>query len=800
MRLDALVLRIPGDEFRIRFHEQLTVLGGIGLLERQALAESIISAIAGTADATVLTYTDATGRPVEVVSDPAGASARYLDDGTPAPLPVGSIAGSVDELRALVLLSASDLGLSASRANPIEPELEEARATLAELTEELRGAMAVERELSELRDELETLEAQLRDAEDGAARRVYAGVLAELERVRQEAATSRGGKAAAETDRHLLASADDARELARRWSAAARRVAELRERFGDAERLDPATLGEARNFPAAPPADLDQLLANLEDARTDRDLLHKRLRDRTTATLPEPSDPRIVSLATADQAVLWGARDRVEAANRLLQREQLAVGGPADDGSGGAGAVGSASEITRRIEEAQRGFAVAEARRQRYFVPTIAASALTALLSLLLGAVIPILGLLLLVGSIVGAAAGIGLPWRRVIAAGLGEKKALADAGAETYLGFHLRRVDAAIDRDAQTRVQAAIMEHRAALATWESLAPGIDVAAATALESESRRYAEAFADLGGTAGEIEILRAELTGRAEPALARARTAVLATCSPYGVDAGAIDTADHSLVTRLVQSHVALGERARAQVELERAEEEAGDITVELDDLLRQLGFEDGELEDRVGALDWAVDRAFEREQARITGRPLERIEADIERLEAEAEKMRRPEWSSVRASDAEGPDPAELRARAADLRVRIDRDSDEVIDLERIAERHSAMERRVAALESVNWNGVDESTVSELADLHQHLLAHLTKASHAGPLDEPVPVVLDDVFARIAAERKWELLDMLRRLGEKTQLVYLTDDPFVGAWARRRASAGLVTLLEPADA
>jgi hypothetical protein len=38
---------------------------------------------------------------------------------------------------------------------------------------------------------------------------------------------------------------------------------------------------------------------------------------------------------------------------------------------------------------------------------------------------------------------------------------------------------------------------------------------------------------------------------------------------------------------------------------------------------------------------------------------------------------------------------------------------------------------------------------------------------------------------------------MLRRLGEKTQLIYLTDDPFVTAWARRRAAAGLITLLEP---
>ena len=83
--------------------------------------------------------------------------------------------------------------------------------------------------------------------------------------------------------------------------------------------------------------------------------------------------------------------------------------------------------------------------------------------------------------------------------------------------------------------------------------------------------------------------------------------------------------------------------------------------------------------------------------------------------------------------------------------------------------------------------------------MQQYLLAHLTKAGHAGPSDDSVPVLLDEPFLRIGAERKWELLDMLRRLGETTQLIYLTDDPFVGAWARRRASAGLIPLLEPVE-
>jgi hypothetical protein len=52
------------------------------------------------------------------------------------------------------------------------------------------------------------------------------------------------------------------------------------------------------------------------------------------------------------------------------------------------------------------------------------------------------------------------------------------------------------------------------------------------------------------------------------------------------------------------------------------------------------------------------------------------------------------------------------------------------------------------------------------------------------------------VFLRVPAERKWDLLDMLYRLSERHQLLYLSDDPFVAAWARQ-CHDGAVTLLEP---
>jgi hypothetical protein len=239
--------------------------------------------------------------------------------------------------------------------------------------------------------------------------------------------------------------------------------------------------------------------------------------------------------------------------------------------------------------------------------------------------------------------------------------------------------------------------------------------------------------------------------------------------------------------------------ARAQEEVQDAEADEEKLATQLDDLLHHLGFRDGTLDARSGALEWAVERAAERQEARLRARARAEIEDDLERLQNEARRLRRPEWATVQASDAADPNLEELFARQADVRALLDGER-AVVDLEQLADRHSAMERRVAALEAKLENEHPESTIAQVADVQQYLLAHLTKSAHCGLNDECLPVVLDEPFLRIAADRKWELLDMLRRLGENTQLIYLTDDPFVSAWARRRASAGLITLMEPIDA
>src|SRR5258705_2345371 len=195
MRLEDLVLRIPGDEFQVHFHEHLTVLSGIGMLERQALADSIIGALTGNAEQTVVTMIDRTGRPVEIVASGGNAVCRYLDDNSPALPLVGTLATTADALRALMLVQAGDLGLMPTKVRVEDhPELADARTTLHELANELHSAQSGRSVKEQLRDELTEIAAMIRSAEESTARREYAAVLAELELVRAEAAALQGGE------------------------------------------------------------------------------------------------------------------------------------------------------------------------------------------------------------------------------------------------------------------------------------------------------------------------------------------------------------------------------------------------------------------------------------------------------------------------------------------------------------------------------------------------------------------------------------------------------------------------------
>jgi hypothetical protein len=55
--------------------------------------------------------------------------------------------------------------------------------------------------------------------------------------------------------------------------------------------------------------------------------------------------------------------------------------------------------------------------------------------------------------------------------------------------------------------------------------------------------------------------------------------------------------------------------------------------------------------------------------------------------------------------------------------------------------------------------------------------------------------VANDPLAAFPRHEKWRLLDLLLRLGEASQVVYLTDDPESIEWGAARAREGSAALL-----
>src|SRR5438067_4664806 len=251
VRFEELSLRIPGDELRLRFHERITVLSGLEVPERRGLVESLLGTLAdGPSAQTVLTYRDSQGRRVTVSRTPEGTIAHRYDDGSFAP-DLAAVLGlngvRLDELCHVteegVALLATDIG------TPDPPELAEARAALAALTHELEAALAARHGVEALREELADIDERMREAEEGGAKRQYARVLAELERVRAEAAAARTGDVGAASDRRFMEMGRGAVRAAKRWTQAAARLEEATVRFGKRERLDASSLAQAESAP-----------------------------------------------------------------------------------------------------------------------------------------------------------------------------------------------------------------------------------------------------------------------------------------------------------------------------------------------------------------------------------------------------------------------------------------------------------------------------------------------------------------------------------------------------------------------
>jgi hypothetical protein len=85
----------------------------------------------------------------------------------------------------------------------------------------------------------------------------------------------------------------------------------------------------------------------------------------------------------------------------------------------------------------------------------------------------------------------------------------------------------------------------------------------------------------------------------------------------------------------------------------------------------------------------------------------------------------------------------------------------------------------------------------EPADLAHALVARLAELRNAGPGGQSLPLILDEPLNGVDPSIKQWMLELVGRSAGTPQVVYLTEDEDVAAWARMEAVAGHLAVIEP---
>ena len=782
MRLQQLALRVDDEPTKLRFHERLTVITGISTADRQGLVEVLLGTLAGEPTvSSELAYVERTGQRVTVDQTAEGTFHVFHDDGTPTIPPDVLLGLSVRELFDAMYVDARQLGIL--QQGPTEPkELTEARANLAALNDQLDAATVARDAAEALRVELVSTDEELRQIEAGRPRRRYARLVLELDARRLEQQALRSNGADAQADRVAAAHLALLRPLTARWRAAQRKLSDATRAFGDRVRLDAHTLAGALTIPDRVPPNLDALVDELAAAEAVRATVSAKLAGLMASHLESPSHPDVARLARAEQDRLWYLAERAVETGHRLEEESLRLGGLTPNGE----TVALAEEIESAHEAVEQAQEVVEKRKG---VGVVAAGGAAALGAVALPFA-PLVAPIALAGSAAAAYWAVLAPRQQLAEAQDWETDALIRAGVPSYLMFHLRRMEAMQDPSLRIALEKAAREHRKVMHAWRGLAGDIAPAEALKLAQEVRRYAASVDALDHLSDDVTNTRQRLVDEIEPTVEQARERLLEACRPFGIEHA-------TLAADIVRQLAEVARVARLQQALEEAEAEELAARLDVEEPLAQLGLTEGPLSDRLAAFEARAAVADQRVRFRDANRSMRDIEREIERLEGLVKSEWKPEYgSSFTAADGRDPDPDALQARrdmtamAYHTAVRL------VPDVERIADRRAALERRVAALES-EYGEAAAPSKTKMAEIERELQHRLARLRHCGRSGEPLPLLMDECFVHLRPDVKWAMLDLVDRLAGHAQVVYVTDDPDVTVWARRRAAAGTVTFLDP---
>ncbi len=214
---------------------------------------------------------------------------------------------------------------------------------------------------------------------------------------------------------------------------------------------------------AAADGTIDLLAAAGLDVRTARRRLSVTGADLTTSTR---HDEIIRRLAAIDPHTLWALAERVHSTQERLDAEASASGSAPED-----------AEVVARIEARHEAFEAAQARAERFRRVSFGVGALAALVAVPLAMWVTRSAAMIAVIAAAAVTAVSFVQNQRMERARRDEEAALAEAGARSYLGFHLQRVNGLLaSEQARQRLLRAANDNREAIAAWQALAGDVTV------------------------------------------------------------------------------------------------------------------------------------------------------------------------------------------------------------------------------------------------------------------------------------------------------------------------------------
>lgn len=785
MHYEELSIPLAGGLFQIRFHQQVTVLAGISGSDRAALIDAFAGAAAGQIPGGRLVYRDQSGRRV-VVRD---GNMNYLDDGSNVGMSGLGLVTNAREMRTLLYVGAEDLGLPRPLDDPaglaLQTELLSARGELSRTKHDLEQANHQRAQRERVLGELEKTEATLADLGTSTDRYLHnrAHSLVELERIRSVLAAVEDTPAARRRDERLLAATDEVQSLADDWAGAVEHLDQLVVRFGNRARLGSDQLAELVDIPDTVPAGLAQAIADYESSSARCDHLEEDTSLLASSPLPtNHSDPRVLVLATLDQESLWLTHRRALLASEALQaaraeEERLENDDPT---------------TLNRAEEAHTRAIETAARAERLWLPGVISATVLLSLSMLLplADIAQIAAPFCFIAGLVALVMMVLIPKAKALKAERSAAATIAATGASSIQEYRQRFADDPGSAKWR-RADVIVEDYESAMAEWHELVGDMDVDEVGMLENTVHECAAMQDPRRQQAKATSVQRSLEHARNDLKLSAQRLTTL--LSPFDLVLEDLPVAIGAAVHERIQQ----GRYARLQLELGEAEENERKVTHRLGQYLSTIGFEDGSLEARIGAYGWAIDDARQRARLRAEAPSHEELVAARDQLAADLD---RPADSLMShdggESAAEGPHVTELRKRRDDLRTQAATIT--LVDESAIERRAGKLQRRIEALEEE----LSPEAGVLVARPVDHLVETLVRFRPSWPpaKDDPLPAVLDDPFGAAPPALRAELLDALIEVSKATQIVLLTDDGNVIAWARSEAARGRVSLLEPTTA